>query len=77
MAGNTDSPTPALRYEVEVQDHGRVEVTVPFSPGSRVGGLVMEESGESWDDLAEAARTTMAFWDNPQDDEDWNHAPAG
>jgi hypothetical protein len=77
MAGNTQSPTPAWRYELEVQEHGRVELTVPFSPGSRVVVLVMEESGESWDDLTAAARTTLDFWDNPLDDEDWNHAPAG
>jgi len=77
MVENAHSPTPAWRYEVEVQEHGRLELTVPFSPGSRVVVLVMGESGESWDDLAAAAQTTLGFWDNPQDDEDWNHASAG
>ena len=29
---------------------------------------------EDWSDLVAAAETSLAFWDNLLDDEDWNHA---
>jgi hypothetical protein len=65
---------PALKYEAEVQEQGRLELTVPFSPGARVVVFVIEESAESLHDLTAAAQTSLAFWDNPYDDEDWNNA---
>ena len=27
-----------------------------------------------WDELLRAAESSLGFWDNPQDDEDWNDA---
>jgi len=67
----------ALKYEVEVQPDGRVEVTVPFLPGSRVVVFVVEQADDTFDDLLAAAQSSLSFWDNPQDDEDWNHGGAG
>jgi hypothetical protein len=68
-------PTPqtALRYETEVQQGGRVELTVPFSPGARVAVSVIEKSDE-FDDLVLASQSSLDFWDNPWDDEDWNES---
>ena len=74
MAEVAKTDQEALRYEVEVTEQGRVEVTVPFSPGSRVVVLVFEESEDSFADLREAAQTGLGFWDNPFDEEDWNNA---
>jgi hypothetical protein len=52
-----------------------VEFTVPFSPGIRVAVFVVEESDDAHD-LVAAAQSSLGFWDNPYDDEDWNHAAA-
>lgn len=51
MAESIGTVQTALKYEVEVQDQGRVELHVPF-----------------------ASESSLGFWDNPLDDEDWNHA---
>jgi hypothetical protein len=32
------------------------------------------ELADSFDDLLSASQTTLDFWDNPLDDEDWNNA---
>ena len=63
----------ALKYEVEVNKNGQVELTVPFPAGARVTVFVVE-AGESFADLMSAAQSSLAFWDNPYDDEDWNSA---
>jgi hypothetical protein len=63
----------ALKYEVEVNKDGQVELSVPFPAGTRVTVFVME-SGDSFADLMSAAESSLAFWDNPYDDEDWNRA---
>jgi hypothetical protein len=34
MTNTPLTPQQALKYEVEVRDHGRVEFTVPFALGS-------------------------------------------
>jgi hypothetical protein len=36
MTQDTAHPQAALKYEAEVKEDGRVEITVPFSPGDRV-----------------------------------------
>ena len=64
----------ALKYEVEVQDHRRVELHVPFSSGARVVVFVIPEPHDTFDDLLAASESSLAFWDNPLDDEDWNNA---
>lgn len=67
-------PQTALKYEVEVMEEGRVELHVPFPHGARIVVFVIEETGESFDDLLAAAQSSLDFWDNSFDDEDWNHA---
>jgi hypothetical protein len=73
MSKGIHIPHPALKYDVEVQENGRVELTVPFSVGARVSVFVIEEAEDS-NDLIAAARSSLDFWDNPYDDEDWNDA---
>ena len=67
-------PQTALKYEVEVRDQGRVEIHVPFAPGVRVIVFVIPEPQETFSNLVAAAASSLAFWDNPFDDEDWNNA---
>ncbi len=66
-------PQSALKYDVEVKEHGRVELDVPIPGGSHVTVFVIE-----WDDslhgLAAASESCLDFWNNPYDDEDWNNA---
>ena len=72
MTTDARFPTQALKYEVEVQAHGRVELHVPFTPGVRIVVFVIEEPLDTFGDLAAAAESSLAFWDHPFDDEDWN-----
>jgi hypothetical protein len=64
----------ALKYDLEVIEEGRVELRGPFSPGERIVIFVVKEDGGGFDDLLEAAQSSLDFWDNPFDDEDWNDA---
>lgn len=61
-------PVPALKYEVEVREPGRIELDVPFRPGSRVVVFVIEEPSDTLEDLMAAAQSSLDFWDNPLDD---------
>ncbi len=63
----------ALKYDLEVDENGQVELTVPFPAGAHVTVFVVEV-GETFADLMSAAESSLAFWDNPYDDEDWNDA---
>ncbi|NCP15447.1 hypothetical protein GW866_00165 [bacterium] len=63
----------ALKYDVDVTENGLVELSVPFPPGARVTVFVVEV-GESFSDLMLAAESSLDFWKNPLDDEDWNNA---
>ena len=64
----------ALKYELEVMEKGRVELHVPFPTGSRVTVIVIEEPVDSFADLLSASQSSLDFWDNQFDDEDWNDA---
>lgn len=64
----------AFKYDVEVRDKGRVELTVPLPPGARVIVFVIEAADDIFADLLSAAQSSLDFWDNPFDDEDWNNA---
>lgn len=68
-----DAPTShrALTCQATIGEAGRVELTVPLSPGTRVTVFVIEEPSDTFDDLLQAAWSSLAFWDNPYDDEDW------
>lgn len=67
-------PQAALKYNLEVMEEGRVELHVPFPPGARITVFVVTEPAERFDDLTAAAGSSLDFWDNPFDDEDWNNA---
>lgn len=67
-------PQTALKYNVEVMEEGRVELHGPFLPGEHIIVFVVKEVADIFDDLLEAARSSLDFWDNPFDDEDWNNA---
>jgi len=74
MIETSRGPQTALKYEVEVLEEGRVEFQVPFPPGAQVIVFVIKESADTFDDLLSAAQSSLDFWDNPFDDEDWNNA---
>ena len=65
---------PAFKYDVEVTSDGRVEFEVPFPPGAHVVVFVIEAADDFANDLLSAAESSLDFWDNPYDDEDWNNA---
>ena len=64
----------ALKYDTEVKDGGRLELDVPLAPGVQVTVFVIESPNGSSDDLMFANTSSLEFWDNPLDDEDWNDA---
>ena len=68
------TPQPALKYDVEVTKDGRIEVPVPFPVGAKVTVFVVEQADDRFDDLVAASQSSLGFWDNPFDDEDWNNA---
>ena len=68
----SDSHLP-LRYDLEVPPNGRIELQLPLPASSHVTVYVVEEQRE-FDELTAAAASSIDFWDNPQDDEDWNDA---
>ena len=63
----------ALKYDLEVKEKGRVDLHVPLPPGARVTVFVIEKSMDGLGDLISAAQSSLDFWDNAYDDEDWNH----
>ena len=69
-------PQTVLKYDVEVSDNRRVELTVPFPAGTHVVVFVIEEPDNAINDLASASQSSLGFWDNPLDDEDWNNKEA-
>jgi hypothetical protein len=74
MTATDMPPQTARKYEVEVREEGRVELTVPFAPGTRVVVFVIGDEDDPTADLLDAAHSSTGFWDNPFDDEDWNGA---
>jgi hypothetical protein len=65
-------PQTALKYDVEVKEHGHVELTVPFPAGAHLTVFVIE-ADDVFNDLLTAAESSLSFWNNPFDDEDWNN----
>jgi hypothetical protein len=63
----------ALKYDIEVKEDGHVELDVPFPAGTRVIVFVIE-SEDTFNDLLGASESSLDFWNNPYDDEDWNDA---
>ena len=65
-------PLAVLRYDVAVEEEGRIELEVPFAAGERVTVVVIPRPDDSYEDLLAASESSLAFWDNPYDLEDWN-----
>ncbi len=61
----------ALKYDVQVKENGHIELEVPFPAGAHVTVFVIE-SGDRFIDLLAASESSLDFWNNPLDDEDWN-----
>jgi hypothetical protein len=66
----------ALKYDAQVKEDGRVELDVPFPAGTHVTVFVIE-AGETFNDLLAASESSLDFWNNPFDDEDWNNVATG
>ncbi len=64
----------ALKYDAEVLNEGRVELQVPFSPGARITVFIIKEPADTYNDMLLAAESSLGFWDNPYDDDEWNDA---
>lgn len=77
MSPANSPPQAALKYELEVSETGRVELHGPFTVGERLTVIVVPETAETFVDLTEASQSSLDFWNNPPDDEDWNDASAG
>jgi len=63
-----------LRYETQVAEGGHLELRVPLPSGAHVTVFVVAEPPSAPDELLSAAESSLDFWDNPLDDEDWNEA---
>ena len=63
-----------LRYDVDVPPNGRIEVQLPLPPASHVTVYVVERLDDELSDLLNAANSSIDFWDNSEDNEDWNDA---
>jgi len=64
----------AFKYKLNVQEGGKVELSVPLPKGTRVAVFVVEESEDDFSDLVLAAQSSLDFWNNPINDEVWNNA---
>lgn len=64
----------AYKLEATVNAEGKVELVVPLPAGTPVEILVLAPEDDRCEDLVQAAASSIDFWDNPEDDEDWNNA---
>lgn len=76
MSSAEHQPRASLTYEVVASESGKLELLGPFQPGERLTVVVIPSSVSEFDGLLAASESTLDFWDNPLDDEDWNAAPA-
>ena len=74
MATTNAGPQTALKFEAEIGSDGRLELQVRSVAGERVVGFLIAEIAETFSDLTAAAESSLDFWDNPLDAEDWNYA---
>ena len=68
------NPTTSFSCEANVGIDGRLELMVPALMGQRVRVFVVVDELDQFADLEQAAESSLDFWDNPLDDEDWNNA---
>ena len=66
----------ALKYDVEVKENGRVELSVPFRAGAHLIVFVIQ-ADDAFDDLLMAAESSLDFWDNPWDDKELSKLSGG
>jgi hypothetical protein len=64
----------ALKYEAQVTPDGRIDLPVSLPAGSNVVIFVVQQPDDDFADLVAASQSSLDFWDNPVDDEDWNNA---
>jgi hypothetical protein len=64
----------AYKFDATINPQGKVEVDVPLPPGTSVEVVVLSPGADSFSDLVAAAGSSLDFWDNALDDEDWNNA---
>ncbi len=69
----TATPQTALKYETQVEESGHINLEVPFSIGTRIVVFVIPQPDDTFE-LIHASESSLAFWDNDLDDEDWNSA---
>ena len=76
MSDLTAHSQSAVKYDLVVQPDGQIAVSVPFAPGKRVVVFVIQaiDDMDISTELTHAASSSLAFWDNHFDDEDWNNA---
>ena len=74
FGGSSPMQRTALKYDTQVKDGGRLELEVPLDPGVQVTVFVIESTNGTSHDLLSASQSSLEFWDNPLDDEDWNDA---
>lgn len=67
-------PQTALMYETRVTADGRLDLPVPLPAGSRVAVFIVQHPEEDLSALVAASASSLDFWDDPVDDEDWNVA---
>ena len=70
-------PQSNLSFSTHVTSDGRIDLPVPLPPGSEVRVLVVQQTGKGDDedlvkDFSTASLSSIGFWDNPADEEDWN-----
>lgn len=61
----------ALKYDVQVLENGHVELPVPFPAGAHLIVFILQ-ADDSFDDLLMASASSLDFWNNPWDDEEWD-----
>ncbi len=64
----------AFKFTATIDAQGKVEVAVPLAPGTPVEIVILSPREDSFSDLVAASSSSLGFWDNPLDDEDWNNA---
>ncbi len=67
-------PMNVLRFDVQVNETGRIDLNVPLPEGTDVAVFVVEEPKMDFADLVFASQSNLGFWDNPIDDAEWNNA---
>lgn len=65
---------PGFKFKTDVDEGGTITLKLPLAPGTRVEVVVIATEVDDFGDLVRAASANLEFWDNPWDDEDWNHA---